>query len=290
MDSVYEKNYLQVEPTPPESSVVGYPTRGNPVAGVPATTPGEWWYHMITSEIRNAIIALGQTPDATTVNQLAAGLQSFVQTATTESPGIVKPDGTTIAVASDGTISSIVDPLPTGGNPGDVLTRSDDGGTMWSIVVPVGTFIFTMSQTVPNGWLHCNGAEISRTAYADLFASIGTIGGAGDGSTTFNVPDMRGYFPRGYGGNSAGFGVAQGDAIRNIVGNISSLGALDMFTTPSGAFRNAVRSGTYGGYTGAYGDQDQSQFSGLEINSSLVVPTAVENRSLNKAWLPIVKY
>lgn len=46
--------------------------------------------------------------------------------------------------------------------------------------------------TVPDGWLECNGAAVSRTTYAQLFAVIGTIWGAGDGSTTFNLPDLRG--------------------------------------------------------------------------------------------------
>ena len=49
----------------------------------------------------------------------------------------------------------------------------------------------------PAGWLHCHGQAISRTTYAALFAAIGTVYGEGDGSTTFNVPDLRGAFLRG---------------------------------------------------------------------------------------------
>src|SRR6185503_20590605 len=44
----------------------------------------------------------------------------------------------------------------------------------------------------PSGWLNCDGSAVSRTTYANLFAAIGTTFGAGDGSTTFNVPDLRG--------------------------------------------------------------------------------------------------
>ena len=47
------------------------------------------------------------------------------------------------------------------------------------------------------GWLYCNGDAVSRTTYADLFAAIGTTYGVGDGSTTFNLPDLRGVFLRG---------------------------------------------------------------------------------------------
>ena len=50
--------------------------------------------------------------------------------------------------------------------------------------------------TAPPGWLKTNGAAISRTTYAALFAAIGTVFGAGDGSTTFNLPDLRGEFLR----------------------------------------------------------------------------------------------
>ena len=56
---------------------------------------------------------------------------------------------------------------------------------------------FTMS-TAPTGWLKCNGAAISRTTYAKLFAVTGTTYGVGDGSTTFNLPDLRGEFIRGW--------------------------------------------------------------------------------------------
>ena len=54
------------------------------------------------------------------------------------------------------------------------------------------------STSVPSGWLECNGAAVSRTAYATLFSIIGTTFGNGDGTTTFNLPDMRGEFPRGW--------------------------------------------------------------------------------------------
>jgi phage-related tail fiber protein len=53
-------------------------------------------------------------------------------------------------------------------------------------------------STAPAGFLKANGAAVSRTTYAALFAAIGTTWGAGDGSTTFNVPDLRGEFVRGF--------------------------------------------------------------------------------------------
>lgn len=66
---------------------------------------------------------------------------------------------------------------------------------------PAGTIISTGSLTPPSGYLYCNGSAISRTGYAELFAAIGTTYGTGDGSTTFNLPDLRGIFARGAGTN-----------------------------------------------------------------------------------------
>lgn len=62
----------------------------------------------------------------------------------------------------------------------------------------VGQVAAFACSTPPAGWLKCNGAAISRTAYAALFARIGTTWGAGNGSTTFNLPDARGQFLRGW--------------------------------------------------------------------------------------------
>lgn len=53
-------------------------------------------------------------------------------------------------------------------------------------------------DTVPDGYLECDGSAVSRTTYAALFAKIGTKHGVGDGSTTFNLPERRGEFPRGW--------------------------------------------------------------------------------------------
>jgi len=66
------------------------------------------------------------------------------------------------------------------------------GGTITITTLPVGTIVPFGSSSIPSGWLECNGAAVSRTTYAALFTAIGTTYGAGNGSTTFNVPDLRG--------------------------------------------------------------------------------------------------
>ncbi len=78
--------------------------------------------------------------------------------------------------------------------------------------VPTGSitaFANSVQGNPPEGWLLADGSAVSRIQYADLFNVIGTTYGAGDGSTTFNLPDFRGKFLRGYGGNSESYGVAQ---------------------------------------------------------------------------------
>jgi microcystin-dependent protein len=73
--------------------------------------------------------------------------------------------------------------------------------------VPVGTIISYAGSTLQGyagvNWDFCDGGTLSRTAYPELFNAIGTMWGSGDGSTTFNVPDLRGMFMRGW---SAGMG------------------------------------------------------------------------------------
>jgi hypothetical protein len=73
MDHVWELNAAATPPAAPAIPLLGYPTEiGSP------TNPGAWWYHMITEELRNAIIAAGLTPNATELNQLAAAIASQV--------------------------------------------------------------------------------------------------------------------------------------------------------------------------------------------------------------------
>jgi microcystin-dependent protein len=75
-------------------------------------------------------------------------------------------------------------------------------GTAWLTVgkssgVPSGTISAYGGSSTPSGWLLCDGSAVSRTTYASLFTAIGTVHGTGDGSSTFNIPDMRGRVPAG---------------------------------------------------------------------------------------------
>lgn len=65
------------------------------------------------------------------------------------------------------------------------------------VTTPAGTFNYFCNVTAPIGYLECNGQAVNRTAYPELFNAIGTLYGIGDGTTTFNLPDLRGEFIRG---------------------------------------------------------------------------------------------
>jgi len=82
-------------------------------------------------------------------------------------------------------------------------------GSAWGEIangVPAGSVFTFASTTVPSGYLECNGAAVSRSTYATLFAAISTTFGVGDGSATFNLPDLRGQFVRGWANNATGTG------------------------------------------------------------------------------------
>ncbi|MCT4654348.1 MAG: phage tail protein [Cohaesibacter sp.] len=70
--------------------------------------------------------------------------------------------------------------------------------TQMESVGVIGSIIVSTANSAPAGTLECNGAAVSRTLYPELFAVVGTVFGAGDGSTTFNIPDLRGEFLRGW--------------------------------------------------------------------------------------------
>ncbi len=170
------------------------------------------------------------------------------------------------------------------------LAQIGEGFVCLSDMAPAGLVSYFAGPAAPSGWMLCNGAAISRTVYARLFAAIGTLYGPGDGSTTFALPDLRGEFIRGW---DAGRGVDsgrtlgshQGDAIRNITGFISGTGGFSYFDSASGALGVLNAYGQYmalGGSLSGYND--------INFDASRAVPTATENRPRNVALLPCIKY
>lgn len=74
---------------------------------------------------------------------------------------------------------------------GTGVTKKIQAGNLINAYLPIGMITPYAGTSAPSGWLICDGSAISRTTYANLFTLVGTTYGSGDGSTTFNLPDLR---------------------------------------------------------------------------------------------------
>lgn len=154
--------------------------------------------------------------------------------------------------------------------------------------VPVGSIIWSANATVPAGYLLCNGASVGRDTYPELFAAIGTTYGEGDGSTTFNLPDLIGRFIEG----SSTAGTVKAAGLPNVTGHVDNLRGdyAANRTTGVGAL-TAVSVSTVHAFTAGGGQAatdarlsiDASISSSIYGNSTTVQPPAV-------TALPCIKY
>ena len=147
-------------------------------------------------------------------------------------------------------------PVPTDGY---VFTADGSGGVAWEGLAPstpAGVLSNYAGAAAPTGYLECDGSAISRTTYAGLFTAISTMYGVGDGSTTFNLPDLRGLFIRGF-NNGAG-------------------------TDPDAAIRAARGDGTTGDNVGTYQSfamQNLTGTFGFTDNNATYFRVRVQNAS-----------
>jgi len=144
----------------------------------------------------------GATISAPTLTGVITATGATLVNPTVTGGTLTNPTLTGEIAASGATISG---PTITGAT---ISGATITGGSITNAVgaVPAGSMVLWTTDTPPTGWLLCYGQEVSRTTYADLFAVISTTFGTGDGSTTFNLPDLRGRFPLGQddmGGSSA---------------------------------------------------------------------------------------
>jgi microcystin-dependent protein len=139
---------------------------------------------------------------------------------------------------------------------GDTIT---DGGVVWTIDkigkgsksgggTPTGTIIaYASNGALPDGYLSCDGSAVSRTTYADLFDAIGTTWGSGNGSTTFNLPSLNGYWLKG--SSTAGSSISAG--LPNISGTMQAWANYDAATSGALQMTTAAKSHTLPSGTGA---------------------------------------
>ena len=152
--------------------------------------------------------------------------------------------------------------------------------------VPAGGVLWFAADAAPTGYLKANGAAISRTTYSDLFAVVGTTFGAGDGSTTFEIPDLRAEFIRGWDdsrGVDAGrvFGSTQTDTFQDhghtLTGRSHAAGS-----GTANEFSDTSQAETYSNTTSV---QDA-----VEINGNGASRVGPETRPRNIALLACIKY
>ena len=222
-DQLVEKYQGDAVPTFPDYTKLtseGFPTDGNPSTGLVATLPGAAWFALVSAMRISVIKAAGLTPSSTPDPlQFLTALQSM---SWMQDKKI--------------TYSMLVDALTATGDKAKGLTDNNCFLTPLSlqsvidVICPPGMFGLFHATDVPEGWLLCNGATVSRTTYSRLFAKIGTKYGAGDGSTTFALPNLDGRVLQGTTntGNVGNYLEAQ---LPNIQGSFTSIGA-----ATSGAF------------------------------------------------------
>lgn len=137
-----------------------------------------------------------------------------------------------------------------------------------------GDIVHSARTTAPVGYLIANGAAISRATYGNLFAALGTAYGAGDGATTFNLPDLRGEFIR---GADQGRGVDAGRTVGSVQADELR------------AHSHTVR--TYQGPTGMGVANTGASAPGPYDVAGGALPTGgAETRPRNVALLPLIKY
>ena len=194
--------------------------------------------------------------------------------------------------------------LPSAITNGGFLQTDGSGNLSFQIVngVPSGAVFCVAVATVPTGYLECNGAAVSRSTYAALFAFIGTTYGSGNGSSTFNLPDLRGEFIRGFdngGGIDSGRSINDPQGSANLShGHSVSASVSDpghVHTTSVDGFRLFTNPGPHhipyggaGGYPGTNWSMN-SATTGVSVSISQNNAGGSEARPRNVSMMYIIK-
>lgn len=174
-------------------ALTGTPTAPTAAAGTNTTQLAT------TAFVKAAVDSGAQAMESTATNIKMNGTQSAGSLATAARGDHVHPTDTSRApLASPAFTGAPTAPTPSAGDNSTKLATTAFVQSELSNSVPAGAVIYTAMNAAPTGYLKANGAAVSRTTYAALFAAIGTTFGAGNGSTTFNLPDLRGEFIRGW--------------------------------------------------------------------------------------------
>lgn len=169
----------------------------------------------------------------------------------------------------------------------DAMSAFFDAKLAAAQVVKPGAMMMWPKSTPPTGWLKRNGAAISRTTYAPLFAVLGTDFGVGDGSTTFNLPDDRALFERGW---DDGLGVDTGRAFGSTQTDDIKLHG-HPYRTSTGNGSNDPEGALCMDNNGTHVSQPAYTGTVSSTSTQLIGGTGgSETRPRNRAYLPIIKY
>ena len=192
--------------------------------------------------------------------------------------------------------------LPSSITNGGFLQTDGSGNLSFQIVagVPTGSVFCMAVISIPSGYLECNGAAVSRTTYSALFAVIGTAYGSGNGSSTFNLPDLRGEFIRGVDrgrGVDSGRNIATSQGSQNAQHNHSATSTSSV-TDPGHKHTMNFNLGNLISSGGAFGMKDSgtadrmnTATTGISVSTSTSIGNqgGNESRPRNIAMMYIIK-
>lgn len=218
---------------------------------------------------------------ATWVKYIGNDGQNLVSSVNSKTGAVVLDASDVGAAASSHTHSTYLTDAPSNGT---AYARKD--GAWNAVSALTGSIQLYAASTPPTGYLECNGAAVSRTTYASLYDVIGTTYGVGDGSTTFNLPDMRGVVARGWDNGrgldtSRTFGSYQDDAFQGHYHTIQYGGGTGQAEPMKLTYSYATQ------YTGML---DVGVLAPRSDGTNGTPRTAAETRMKNVALLYIIKY
>jgi microcystin-dependent protein len=143
------------------------------------------------------IVRTGNGTFATRSIQAGVGLSITTPDGISGNPTLTNTGVTAIVAGSGVSINNTTGNV-TVNNTGVRSINGQTGDLVFGTFVPPGAVFMFAMPTAPAGYLPCDGSAVSRATFPQLFAAIGTTFGAGNGTTTFNIPDMRAMFPRGW--------------------------------------------------------------------------------------------
>lgn len=146
--------------------------------------------------------------------------------------------------------------------------------------VPIGVVMAYGGTTAPTNWLICDGSTVSRITYADLFSVIGTSFGSGDGSTTFNLPDLRSRVPLGKDSRDEDFdtiGSNYGEKEHTLTNDEMPTMNAKAPTSTSGGNIAYFKGDSIGGYNGSGAGTTIATITGGNQSHNIVQPSIVMN-------------